>query len=657
MANTTNVLVDTNILLEDPDVLERIHQRGGFPFLTNTVLDELDYNKDINKFKHKLKSDTEILQATENAKNVRKIFREFTNQEPSHPTKLPTGESLLTDDTLTSFGFKSGTVYLIGRDNHRTTSNNDAKIIEVAKDYKMVLITCDKGLKVRAEACGVNAVLWTGPDDTSKKQKNPVVKPNGKKPEDKFSKTRKECNDPQPFRLYSSPIQEQDTALTVEKMPEAGDIVKMSDGHEFVLGKQISAGGEGTIYETPLGDQVCKIYHANRLTTLKKQKIELMVTRRISRQGICWPTQIVTDKGGEFVGYLMPRASGTTMQKAMFVKPVLEKTFPNWSRLDLVNVALTFVEHIIYLHRLNIIVGDINPMNFLVTEDSKELWMVDTDSFQVEKFPCPVGTINFTPPEIQGRNYSEFMRTKEHELFAVATMIFMILLPGKPPYSQQGGGTPSENIKLKNFPYNFFRRSDKNEVPLPKIVPKGTWQYIWGNLPYKLKEAFYKTFKEDNRVSVPTWKNVLRSYSKYLSDTDNIKQNPQVNEIFPLEFRIKDPIVVDCSICGTSVTKSKAWVEKLQSEGKPIWCPECVHHSNLVRLAKISHRAAAQTSGNHGAGGRGTASKAQYRQSVQRVSPQQKKPTTQFTSKPYRSNSAKVNNAGILGAIFRFLFK
>ncbi|RML94152.1 hypothetical protein APX70_07765, partial [Pseudomonas syringae pv. maculicola] len=64
--------------------------------------------------------------------------------------------------------------------------------------------------------------------------------------------------------------------------------------------------------------------------------------------------------------------------------------------------------------------------NLLVTQDSTKLWMVDTDSFQIEGFPCPVGTVNFTAPEIQGVNYGTFMRTKEHELFAVATMLFMI---------------------------------------------------------------------------------------------------------------------------------------------------------------------------------------------------------------------------------------
>ena len=45
----TRVLVDTVCSWTIQNVLVRIRQRDGLPFLTSTVLDELDFNKDINK--------------------------------------------------------------------------------------------------------------------------------------------------------------------------------------------------------------------------------------------------------------------------------------------------------------------------------------------------------------------------------------------------------------------------------------------------------------------------------------------------------------------------------------------------------------------------------------------------------------------------------
>lgn len=654
MGDVTRVLVDTNVLLEDPAVLVRIRQRGGLPFLTSTVLDELDFNKDINKRVNKSTNKADAQRAAENARNAQFIFREFNSAASSRLTALPTGEPLVEGDVLTRVGFKDGPVFLVGRDKFRSQSNNDAKIIELAKDYKMVLITRDKGMKVRAEALGVDVALWTGPEESRQRHKAP----NGRQAQQGNSgyppRSGASTSGPKPFAICTSPINEADSPLRVGKIPEAGDRVRLVGGHEFHLGALISAGGEGSIYETQLAGQVCKIYHRNRLTNLKKRKIELMVSRRIDRAGICWPTEVVTDGAGEFVGYLMPRASGTPMQKAMFVKPVLEKKFPNWQRRDLVNVAKTFIDHISYLHSLNIIVGDINPLNLLVTEDSTQLWIVDTDSFQIEDFPCPVGTINFTPPEIQGRNYSEFLRTIDHELFAVATMIFMILLPGKPPYSQQGGGTPADNIKSKNFPYPFAREAAKGlQQASPKSAPQGTWQFIWGNLPYRLREAFYSTFREDKRTTVEEWTDLLIEYRNQLD------QGFHSNELFPLQFKIRDPIAVNCAECSISFTSSQRWVEKLQAEGKPVWCPECAHRIRLKRLAAQSRRATQETTSQRTGYGRAAPTAGQP-QRVNTPGASWQRPGTPHSSQSYRPTAPRPpsgSGGGILSAILRFIFK
>jgi len=655
MGNETRVLVDTCVLLEDPAVLVRIRLRGGLPFLTSTVLDELDYNKDINKRANKPANKADELRAAENAKSARLIFREFNNSASTRLAVMPTGEPLLEGDVLTQFAFKDGPVFLIGREEFRAQSNNDAKIIELAKDYKMVLITRDTGMKVRAEALGVDVAFWTGPEQSQQRRTTPNGRSASQGAPGQRRASGSAAGGPRPFAICTSPISDADKPLRVDKIPGVGDTVKLSGGHEFRLGALISAGGEGSIYETQLAGQVCKIYHQTRLTTLKKRKIELMVSRRIDRPGICWPTEIVTDIAGEFVGYLMPRAAGTTMQRAMFVKPVLEKKFPNWRRRDLVNVAGTFIDHISYLHSLNIIVGDINPLNLLVTEDSTKLWMVDTDSFQIENFPCPVGTINFTPPEIQGRNYSEFLRTKDHELFAVATMIFMILFPGKPPYSQQGGGTPAENIKSKNFPYPFFRDSAReNQESSGKNAPQGTWQFIWGNLPNSIREAFFATFREDKRTSVEEWTTLLLNYR------DRLDRGNLTDELFPLGFKVKDPVQITCAECSASFTSSQRWVEKLKAENKPVWCPECANRIRVQRLAAQSRRAAYETVGQPAGHGRGGSQGTQQSRSSSQGASGRSWGAGYGSSPSHRPRSPRQspgNGGGILGAILRFIFK
>lgn len=183
----------------------------------------------------------------------------------------------------------------------------------------------------------------------------------------------------------------------------------------------------------------------------------------------------------------MPKASGRELGKTLFIKDLFLKYFPNWTKRETIILCLNILDKIKFLHSKNVILGDINPANILIVSP-KEIYFVDTDSYQIENFPCPVGTINFTAPEIQRRNFVEFLRTKENENFALATLLFMIMLPGKPPYSQIDGGDQVSNIIDGNFSYPLGEDTNKK-------APEGPWRFMWSHLLFKLKEAFYNTFK------------------------------------------------------------------------------------------------------------------------------------------------------------------
>ncbi|QHA11698.1 hypothetical protein GQR99_16040 [Cereibacter sphaeroides] len=189
-------------------------------------------------------------------------------------------------------------------------------------------------------------------------------------------------------------------ALPQVTPPGEGDTVKLGlSGPSIRLGKQLGAGGEGQVYELVGDGRVAKIYHADQLSANRIAKLQLMASREVSRRGICWPEQLVYASKGAAVGYVMQRAHGHPLQKSLFVKPLLAQRFPQWQRQNLVNVCISFLEHLQYLHALNVLVGDINPMNVLVDGDGTSVFIVDADSYQVEGFPCPVRTVNFSPSE------------------------------------------------------------------------------------------------------------------------------------------------------------------------------------------------------------------------------------------------------------------
>lgn len=318
------------------------------------------------------------------------------------------------------------------------------------------------------------------------------------------------------------------------------DIVKVYDnsGREVHLVSKIGKGGEGTTYLT--NDQkVAKIYNNNKLTADKEEKLKLMVQQRICMSGVCWPEKLLYD-GSKFIGYVMPKAIGKEMQKCLFIKPLLLQNFPNWNRVDLASLCISMLEKIIHLHDHGIIIGDINPLNILIAENG-DVYFVDADSYQIGAFPCPVGTVNFTAPEIQGRDYKTFLRTKDHEYFAIATLLFMTLLPGKPPYSFQGGGNPGENIRARNFSYPFA-----DEVNYK--APAGPWEFIWNDLSYEVKKGFHEVFKGGAKIDARQWLEILINYKSQLH------RNLCAIDIFPTDDSSK--LVDNVSISMNRKSKS-----------------------------------------------------------------------------------------------------
>lgn len=381
------------------------------------------------------------------------------------------------------------------------------------------------------------------------------------------------------FRDCTGMAPERDVTLSVTSIPVANEQAYFytNTWQLFRLGEEIASGGEGIIYQA--GEKyVAKIYRKENITRLKYEKIKKMLEFGLQCPGICFPVAAIYNLEKQFVGYLMPAAHGKELQRSLFIKPIFLKSFPNWKRRDTVELCITILEKIKYLHERNILIGDINPANVLVAS-TKEVYFVDTDSYQIETLPCPVGTINFTAPEIQGKRYSEFLRTVGNENFAVATLLFMIMLPGKAPYAQQGGGDPIENIKGMNFSYPLGDQGSKQ-------TPDGPWRFIWSHLTYDIKKAFYNTFRdggeystEQTRLDVDAWLNLFRYYLRLLDEGKLWEQDPMSEELFPTRHKLSPKITyVDCRICGEKVNEKVArygLCKSCQEDGVVLKCSDC----------------------------------------------------------------------------------
>lgn len=396
------------------------------------------------------------------------------------------------------------------------------------------------------------------------------------------------------FRVCSQVTSVADTPMKVTHIPGAGERAYTAQG-PIQLTEELASGGEGIIYATDTS-YVAKIYKRGNITRRKYEKIRLMLEKPIACEGICAPVAALYNGDREFVGYLMPRARGRELQKSIFIKPLFIKYFPGWKKRDTVQLCVTILEKIRYLHERNIIIGDINPANILVVSP-REVYFVDTDSYQIEDFPCPVGTINYTAPEIQGKHFPEFLRTMGNENFAIATLLFMIMLPGKPPYSQQGGENPIANIVNMDFSYPFGENSNRK-------TPDGPWRYIWSHLTYDLKKAFYNTFKkggenagEDTRLSVDEWLPVFRYYLELLDSGRYGKQDQMSEELYPTRHK-KNPktVFVTCKLCGNEVAENMCQngiCRECLNRGEEYGCRKCgrmIRYTNYQKYIKNAKR-------------------------------------------------------------------
>ena len=287
---------------------------------------------------------------------------------------------------------------------------------------------------------------------------------------------------------------------------------------------------------------------------------------------------------GEFVGYAMPRAAGKELQATVMRPARFKRTYPNWTKADFVDVCIPFLEKVAYLHSLNVLLGDINPKNVMV-DANKQVWIIDADSWQLEGYPCPVGTPMFTAPSVTG-DYADALRTEQEELFAVATMLFMILITGQFPYSRSGadGGDFAALIKEGKFSFQFRGPSDQDQ-------PEGTWKYMWSHLPFPVKRMFWNTFHRDgrrysNRPSAIEWLHVFRDYQQFFGSTDDFDRMSR--DVYPTRFRKKeaDTPEYNCGGCGTWMIGR--WSEEKQSYRTPNLCDDC--RQNLPRCSDCGKR-------------------------------------------------------------------
>jgi DNA-binding helix-hairpin-helix protein with protein kinase domain len=311
------------------------------------------------------------------------------------------------------------------------------------------------------------------------------------------------------------------------------------------LNSMLGHGGEARVYAVPPDETlVAKVYHKPEETYSRKLTAMLAnpPENPMAAQGhisIAWPVDLLqtADGSDRVVGFVMPRVQGMRSLLDFYNPKTRRQKCPFFNYLYLLRTARNIAAAMGALHARGYCVGDVNESNILVS-DTALVTLVDTDSFQVRDlhtggiYRCGVGKPEFTPPELQGKNFGQIDRAPEHDLFGLAVLIFQLLMEGTHPFSGifKGTGEPppyATRIAAGHFTYSVVRHVPY--VPTP-IAPS------WEILHPTLRQLFIKCFEDGHnqpnlRPNAQTWQAALKEAENALTTCSVNNQHRYSNHL------------------------------------------------------------------------------------------------------------------------------
>jgi len=290
-------------------------------------------------------------------------------------------------------------------------------------------------------------------------------------------------------------------------------------GKRTALGKSLGRGGEGDVYAlTDRTDLAVKVYKET-LRRSREAKVRAMVESQLADKTtlVAFPSAVATDGSGAFAGFTMRLVSGYRPIHELYSPKSRKIQFPKADYRFLVQVAQNVARAVATVHQAGCVIGDFNHSGVLVASNAT-VALIDADSFQFQlngrSYPCVVGTEDFTPPELHGKDLTHVERTRAHDNFGLAVAIFQLLAMGKHPYmGRYSGGDLSlgQAIAQHRFAYSTARQFSTKTTPPPASIQLG-------DLPRPVALAFEAAFGLDPaaRPDPATWIQLLEELKSSL---------------------------------------------------------------------------------------------------------------------------------------------
>lgn len=302
---------------------------------------------------------------------------------------------------------------------------------------------------------------------------------------------------------------------------------------EIIVGKDrvpvaelIGKGGEGKVYTIKgRSGLAVKIYNTS-LRAKREDKVRAMVGEglAIKTDLVAYPSDVVTDHCGNFLGFVMRLVSGYHPLHELYSPKSRQRHFPKADYRFLVHAALNVARAVGNVHQSGCIIGDLNHSGVLVAQDAT-VALIDADSFQFslngKSYPCVVGVPEFTPPELHEKNLASVQRTIEHDNFGLAVAVFHLLFMGRHPYAGRYNGpdiSMDAAIAQNRFAFSLTRQAATKTTPPPGSLTLDMF-------PGVISRAFENAFglSPGARPTALDWIHALNSLEGSLNHCSKVK--------------------------------------------------------------------------------------------------------------------------------------
>ena len=284
-------------------------------------------------------------------------------------------------------------------------------------------------------------------------------------------------------------------------------------------GARLGAGGQGQVFRASLGGTPVAV---KLLRSVEVPRLEALRQLPAACASYATLPQAVLHHWrdgarAEAAGYVMPcipPESGLSAARLFNFDELQRLRRFTWR--DAVLAALLLAEAVAALHTEGVVIGDLNPENVIFSQAAAPAgWravLLDSDSFQIrgadgQRFHCGVARPLYTAPELVGCDLSRTWREVSSDHFALAVLVYQLLLHDHPYDNAINTAEPdlpiSDKIRRGLYPHAASVPAGLRASPA-RPAPQ--------EVSAELAEAFQRSFGQEPqlRPTAAEWVLLLR---------------------------------------------------------------------------------------------------------------------------------------------------